>query len=83
MMSWLPALLGFLAKAGTRLMDWLHDRSVRDAQQTKDQRDQATAGLQEIDEAQAARDAAAADMRRGGVRQPDADTAPRGSDGIS
>lgn len=78
------SILGFLSKAGSALMSWLHDRSVANAQKTQDQRDQAVAGLTEVDAAQKARDVAAGSLNSalGGVRQPDPDAAPT-IDGIS
>ncbi len=64
---------------------WLHDRKVANDQKTADQRDQAVAGLTEIDKAQQGRDAAAGDIAAdpSSVRKPGADIAPRSSDGIS
>lgn len=77
----IPVIGGWVDKIAA----YIHDKGVKDAQRNKDQRDQAVAGLAEVDAAQRTRDAVDARQRvdPDSVRKPDADSAARGSDGIS
>jgi hypothetical protein len=83
--------MGFLKLLSTAgdflswLFSYLHDRKVKNDQQTEDQRDQAVAGLSEIQRADQSRDAVRDQLASdpASVRKPDGHTAARGSDGIS
>lgn len=83
-MGWL-SIIGTIGDLISKLAAWWHDRQVKNEQQTEDQRDQAVAGLSEIQKAGQAGDSIsgqfASDPSR--VRQPDGHTSARGGDGIS
>jgi hypothetical protein len=78
------AAIPIIGKIVDAITGYFHDKGVKDAQRNSDQRDQAVAGLAEVDAAQRARDAAGDHQRADpdSVRRPAADTAPR-RDGIS
>lgn len=84
-MGALVSILGFVSKLGSALLAWWHDKGIADAQQTKDHDQNASAGLAEVQKAQAARDvvagAVSGDLSR--VRKPDRDAIAPGIDGNS